>query len=710
MGANLRKLDWDQLDPVTLEGAGEVFKTVCLWHRAWFHGVAMAILALCVLASATLAVWSGSMAEAAQHLADFSKDITTLESLDQASQLDLILRERVGLQKHENQIRSADRGIAFKSGSAWTAVRREALASRVDQTLLRTAKSAADRGAAALKARSAQLSQTATGLAGLAILGMLGMAFLIRSTLRHGSTTLVVQSMMGAANRGFQSDISASTQRESDAITSAVNHLPAAIFEFESDGRILRWNREMERLTRIPAERAVSRNVIDCLGWTLTAEAAKSTIRKVFSGETIESLAWEFSPAPGMSLWLEARIMPVIDGGGAVRSCSATARDVTSERLGRELLNANDLARLALIKAIPDTLLKFDRAMGLVEVYDNRGIFGPDEAIRGSAWQKVFPADLQSMLAHGAKQARLTGKPFEFDYCGTVADRACNLVFRMTVSGTTDILAVVTDWSNRQKRPEVERDGAMSFQALVDASVDTVLTVSAEGIIVFASQSCQDLLGASPDSLVGRSWIELLHKDSRENGERLWADTLEGTGNLQQASLQMVGTGTAFTADVFAANHFGDLRLGAVVLTIREKVGIEAEPHRDAADADKMMELLDAICGYAEHGAFGCVLVTIHGSPDEVAMAAEEAGRQIAMSCREDDVYGMISTAELLAILPEASEKDVSDTRADLEGRLEHLNTRTTVTAVRNSHCQCTPASVLGGLRSGTAEAQPSAA
>lgn len=710
MGANLRKLDWDQLDPVTLEGAGEVFKTVRLWHRAWFHGVAMAILAVCVLASATLAIWSGSVSEAAQHLSDFSKDIITLESLDQASQLDLILRERVGLQKHEDQIRSVDREIAFKSGTAWTAVRREALASRVDQTLLRAAKSSADRGAAALKARSAQLRQTATGLAGLAILGMLGMALLIRSTLRNGSTTLVVQSVVASSSRGFQSDISASTQKESDAITRAVNNLPAAIFEFESDGRILRWNREMEKLTRIPAEKAISRNVIDCLGWTPTAEAAKSTIRKVFSGETIESLSWEFTPAPGMSLWLEARIIPVIDAGGAVRSCAATARDVTSERLGRELLNANDLARLALIKAIPDTLLKFDRAMGLVEVYDNRGIFGPDEAIRGSAWQKLFPADLQAKLAHGAKQARLTGKPFEFDYCGTVADRACNLVFRMTVSGATDILAVVTDWSTRQKRPETEQDGGMSFQALVDASVDAILTVSAEGIIVFASKPCQDLLGASPDSLIGRSWIELLHKDSRESGERLWADTLEGSGSLQQASVQLIGTEKAFAADVFAANHLRDPRLGAVVLTVRNKVGIEVEPHRDAPDADKMMELLQAICGYAEHGAFGCLLVTIHGRPEEVALAAKEAGRQIALSCREDDVFGMISTAEFLMILPEASEQEVCERRLDLESRFEHLNTRTTVTAMRKSHCQCTPASVLEGLRSGETAAQPSVA
>ncbi|MEJ2287684.1 MAG: diguanylate cyclase [Deinococcales bacterium] len=61
---------------------------------------------------------------------------------------------------------------------------------------------------------------------------------------------------------------------------------------------------------------------------------------------------------------------------------------------------------------------------------------------------------------------------------------------------------------------------------VLDLLVDTVCVVDAEGRYVYVSASCERLLGYTPEELVGRNMIELVHPDDRERTLAAAADIM----------------------------------------------------------------------------------------------------------------------------------------------------------------------------------------
>lgn len=732
-GSNIRSLNWDEIDHSAFHGAGDVVTRVQFWQKTWFLTLLFTVCLGGVIASAVVHSNLIKIRAGIIYLTGFSKEIGTLEGLDSRLQLDLILRERMGIQDQESMVRAADPAIALKVGSAWTKVRRAALIPQIDSALLRASKQEADRGATELRSQEKQEEQLFNGL--IWGTGMMLLGTLIASiyALKRRATTLLVQSLASSSSGGSYADISASSLKESEAITKAVNNLPAAIIEFESDGRILRWNDQMHHLTGVPASDVIGRNVIDCVQWDSTSEAAKSTIRKIFSGESIPKLEWTLKHYMGENMDLQASIKPVIDGGGAVRSAAAVIRDVTSEKYGRELLVSNDVARLAIIKALPHSLLRFDANLNLVEIHDNSQILVEKiQSIRGAKWREGFGQDLSETLSKAAKQTRLSQKPFIFEYSGDLAGRYVSLGFRVTVAGPTDVLAVVTDLSDRQRLLEAESRGEAKFRSLIEGSADTVLMISADGIILYASPAVRSVLGIGVESVIGRNWLSLVDKDSREIAELGWSETLSGSSRF---IIDLVGEESPRTTEITARNLLEDETVEAIIFNMRdisdrrllevelknqlEELEIRTEELRDATRRDPLtgalnyqalLDYLDAICDYSANGGqFSAILFDIDDFKAVNARLGFKAGDEllchlcesIRSVCRDEDILGRAGSEEFLLILPEADDQVTNRILASVQKQFEaesgHI-TNLSICTVSKSETTCLSVDVLAEL------------
>ncbi|MFM9874567.1 MAG: PAS domain S-box protein [Fimbriimonadaceae bacterium] len=685
-GSNVRNLNWDELDHSALHGAGDVVTRVQFWQKTWFLSMLFALCLSGLIATFFVHLRIIDTQSGIIYLREFSKEISTIEGLEPRLQLDLILRERVGIQDNERLVRRADSQIAFKVGSAWTRVRRAALIPEVDSAVLRAAKQESDRGISSLVQSQKVQEQIFGGLTGLTACLLIATLIVAIQALRRRATTLVVQSLDAGGSSGTYADISASSAKESEAITKAVNNLPIPIVEFESDGRILRWNDQMHNLTGIPAQNVLGKNVIECLQWGTTSEAAKSTIRKIFSGESIPKLEWTLVHTMGESLELQASIKPVIDGGGAVRSAAAVIRDVTSEKYGRDLMVANDVARLAIIKALPDSLLRFDSNLNLVEIHDNSQILvSKVNLLRGDKWREGFGADLTETFCKAAKQAQLTQKPYVFQYSGELAGRHVTIGFRVAVAGPTDILAIVTDLNDRQRTLEADLRGEAKFKHLIEGSADAVMMVSAEGIVLYASPAVRPVLGIDVESIVGRNWQSLVEKDSRDVAESGWQESLKGSSRFV---LEVITGGALNTVEISSRNLLEEESVGAVVFNIRNiterrrleveltqrllELEIRTEELRDAAQRDPLtgtlnyqalLQYLEAICDYAaDRGSFSAILFDIDNFKTVNAEHGYLAGDDLLCMLanvilefsREEDILGRAGAEEFLLILPEA--------------------------------------------------------
>ena len=76
-------------------------------------------------------------------------------------------------------------------------------------------------------------------------------------------------------------------------------------------------------------------------------------------------------------------------------------------------------------------------------------------------------------------------------------------------------LALLEDVSTEREAMEALRENERSYRRIVDFSPDAIVVLG-EGLVVFANQSCEHLLGLdSPDEIWGTEFIESVHPDDR---------------------------------------------------------------------------------------------------------------------------------------------------------------------------------------------------
>ena len=83
------------------------------------------------------------------------------------------------------------------------------------------------------------------------------------------------------------------------------------------------------------------------------------------------------------------------------------------------------------------------------------------------------------------------------------------------------IAAALRDVSERERLIGALRDSESMYRLLAENSTDIISTHDLEGIYLYASLACRNLLGFGPEELVGRSAYELIHPDDRDEVARV---------------------------------------------------------------------------------------------------------------------------------------------------------------------------------------------
>jgi PAS domain S-box-containing protein len=92
------------------------------------------------------------------------------------------------------------------------------------------------------------------------------------------------------------------------------------------------------------------------------------------------------------------------------------------------------------------------------------------------------------------------------------------------------------------ERREMERrlaeEGLRRFRSIIEHSFEAVCLLDASGTAVYASQSTARTLGYSPDELVGRNVLELIHPDDRPAMTELFGRLLQRPGGSETATFR----------------------------------------------------------------------------------------------------------------------------------------------------------------------------
>ncbi|HKY33984.1 MAG TPA: PAS domain S-box protein [Candidatus Polarisedimenticolia bacterium] len=184
------------------------------------------------------------------------------------------------------------------------------------------------------------------------------------------------------------------TTRTRDYLESLIANAGDGILVLDTEGRVIRWNLGMERMTGFPAAEAIGRSWTD-LADPAARERAGEIVRRVSAGGTLEEIEERAFRRDGRAIHVALTMSPVKGPGGALEGISVIVRDVTQRRAMEESL-------LAMQRRIQESEEKFT---ALVERAQD-AIFLVDAAAG-----TVMLASVRAQELTGWPRAELTGRP-----------------------------------------------------------------------------------------------------------------------------------------------------------------------------------------------------------------------------------------------------------------------------------------------------------
>jgi two-component system sensor histidine kinase UhpB len=229
-------------------------------------------------------------------------------------------------------------------------------------------------------------------------------------------------------------------------------------------------------------------------------------------------------------LWTDAQV-------AMLRDLAATV--MTELELRRELA---DRARIG--KALRESEARFramvEQSQVGIALWDDAGQFlfanhclaqllarSEAELMRLSLWEVIQPDDLRLVLAQFDRLAG-GGPPFvlEWRYLRPDGSFIWSSTTASTVRDAEDqveyVVGIVQDITHRKQAEAALADAQRQlsrseehFRTLIEHTSDIITIVDENGIILYGSPSVERVLGYSPEVLVGRSAVELIHPDDR---------------------------------------------------------------------------------------------------------------------------------------------------------------------------------------------------
>jgi PAS domain S-box-containing protein len=165
-----------------------------------------------------------------------------------------------------------------------------------------------------------------------------------------------------------------------------------AIISKDLDGTVTSWNPAAERIFGYSAKEMVGRPIFGLIPEPLHEEE-RELLRRVASGEAINSFETERIRKDGQRITIAVTVSPVLDSGGAVIGVSSIKRDVTEQRRVQRALQESEARLQAVLQQLPSGVMIAEAPSGRV-VQANRQV----ELI----WRRptIFPSNFDGYSAY----------------------------------------------------------------------------------------------------------------------------------------------------------------------------------------------------------------------------------------------------------------------------------------------------------------------
>ncbi len=347
------------------------------------------------------------------------------------------------------------------------------------------------------------------------------------------------------------------------------------IFRIDLEGNYTFANKAAERLAGYSGDELLSMNMLQLIA-PEHQQFVLGRLKKRMAGDTLEQpFDFEIVTKAGERLVVELTTTAIHDKDGKLVGVQGIARDVTERRRAEEALKESEERFRAIFDNATDGILLADledrqfhtgnkricrmlgytleelRTLGVADIH-------PEMDLPRALEQFQRQSEREITVAEDSPVKRKDGSVFYADISAAP----------VTLGGTTYMLGIFRDITERKRAEEALRRNQERFRALVERGTSVYAIIGPDGTTLYESPSLERVYGWKPEEVVGKSIFDLVHPDDVEFTIQSFGELVQKPGVEKTVQVRYRHkNGTWREIEVTGVNHVDDPAVGGIVLT-----------------------------------------------------------------------------------------------------------------------------------------------
>ncbi len=307
-------------------------------------------------------------------------------------------------------------------------------------------------------------------------------------------------------------------QIESSYARSLIEASLDPLVTISAEGKITDVNRATEEVTGCSREELIGSDFSD---YFTKPEEARVGYKKVFTEGFVRDYPLAIRHKSGKITDVLYNATVFRDKSGKIRGIFAAARDITEHKMAEEKLRAASLYARSLIEASLDPLVTISAEGKITDV--NKAT----EEVTGYSRLQLIGSDFSNYFTEPDKARKgyqqVFTEGFVRDYplairhkSGRITDVLYNAsVYRNEAGKIEGVFAAARDVTERKQAEEKLRAVSLYARSLIEASLDPLVTISAEGKITDVNKATEDVTGYSRKQLIDSDFSDYFTEPER---------------------------------------------------------------------------------------------------------------------------------------------------------------------------------------------------
>ncbi len=302
-------------------------------------------------------------------------------------------------------------------------------------------------------------------------------------------------------------------EEEWSRLAAIVDSSDDAIIGKTLDGTIVSWNTGAEKIYGYAAAEIVGRHISVLVPPDQVAEI-DGILAKIWDGNPVHHYETVRIRKDGSHIQISLTLSPIRSRDGRVVGASTIARDITARKLAEEVVRRANEYNRSLIEASLDPLVTIsaDGTISDVNEATVRVTGVPRAELIGTDFSTYFTEPDKAKAGYETvfRDGSVTDYELEIRHRdGRVIPVLYNAtVYRDEAGGVAGIFAAARDVTERKKAEEAIRRANEYNRSLIEASLDPLVTISADGMISDVNEATVRVTGVPREELIGTNFSQ----------------------------------------------------------------------------------------------------------------------------------------------------------------------------------------------------------